>query len=248
MAQSSVGIGILKDALDEISTASGQARLQLHLLSLEARRRGEAISTSIEALESRLDRGLHQALATGAQKARQLTQAVQDSLGGQPAPGSDSIRVGAIMAEPLHVCSAEDSLARAAQIMWDADCGAVPVVGADGRLCGIITDRDICMATYTKGLGPGSIQVADVMSHRVHSCSAEDPLERAIARMADAQVRRLPVVSTEGRPIGMISLADIARSAVLLGQREGEALVLQLLGAVSQRRGSAGKPQQLAAE
>jgi len=247
MAQPSIGLDILKEALDEISAASGEARVQLHLLSLETRQRGEAISTSIEALERRLDRGLHQALTTGAQKARQLTKAVQDSLAGQPALAS-GIRIGAIMAEPLHVCSAEDSLARAAQIMWDADCGAVPVVGADGCLCGIITDRDICMAAYTKGSAPGSIRVADVMSRHVHSCSAEDSLEHAIARMADARVRRLPVVSDDGRPIGMISLADIARSAALLGQRQGEALVLQLLGALSKRRSSAAKGQQLAAE
>jgi CBS domain-containing protein len=238
----------LKEALEDISLASGEARLQLHLLSLEARQRGETISTSLEGLERRLDRGLHQALTTGAQKARQLTKSVQESLGRQPAPASGGIRIGALMAEPLHVCSAEDSLARAAQIMWDADCGAVPVVGADGCLCGIITDRDICMAAYTKGIAPGSIRIADVMSRHVHSCSAEDSLEHAIARMADARVRRLPVVSTEGRPIGMISLADIARSATLLGQREGEALVLQLLGALSKRQSSAAKGQQLAAE
>lgn len=248
MARASVGLNILKEALDEISAASDEARLQLHLLSLEARQRGEAISTSIETLEDRLDRGLHQALTTGAQKARLLTQAVQDSLGRQPGPASAEIRIGAVMAEPLHVCSADDSLARAAQVMWDNDCGAVPVVGADGRLCGIITDRDICMAAYTKGLAPGSIRVADVMSRHVHSCSAEDSLERAIASMADARVRRLPVVNSEGRPIGMISLADIARSASLLGQRDGEALVFQLLGALSKRQSSAAKGQQLAAE
>jgi CBS domain-containing protein len=248
MAQPSVGLNILKEALDEISAASDEARLQLHLLSLEARQRGETISTSIETLEHRLDRGLHQALTTGAEKARQLSKAVQDSLGRRPAPASGEIRIGAIMAEPLHVCSAQDSLARAAQIMWDNDCGAVPVVGADGCLCGIITDRDICMAAYTKGLAPGSIRVADVMSRHVHACSADDSLERAIASMADARVRRLPVVSPEGRPIGMISLADIARSAALLGQRDGEALVFQLLGALSKRQSSAGKSQQLAAE
>jgi len=247
MAQLSNGLNLLKEALDEVSAASDEARLQLHLLSLEARQRGEALSTSIDTLEQRLDRGLHQALTTGAQKARQLTKAVQDSLGRQPGLASGEMRIGAIMAQPLRVCSAEDSLARAAQLMWDFDCGAVPVVGGDERLCGIITDRDICMAAYTKGVAPRSIRVGDVMSRHVHSCSAEDSLERAIARMAEAEVRRLPVVDRDGRPVGMVSLADIARSATLLGQHDGEALVLRLLGALSKRRSSASNGQ-IAAE
>lgn len=248
MEQPSVGLTVLKEALDEISAASDGARLQLHLLSLEARQRGGALGTSIDALERRLDRGLHQALATGAEKARQLSKTVQDSLGRQPAPTAEMTRIASIMADPVHVCSAEDSLQRAAQIMWDTDCGAAPVVDAEGRLCGIITDRDICMATYTKGAAPSSIRVADVMSRHVRSCSPDDSLQRAIASMADAQVHRLPVVGPDGRPIGIISLADIARSAALLGQRDAEALVFQLLGALSKRRGSAPKAKGLAAE
>jgi CBS domain-containing protein len=248
MEQKPVGLIVLKEALDEISAASEGARLQLHLLSLEARQRGGVIGASIEALEHRLDQGIHQALATGAEKARQLSQTVQDVLGRRRAPVSESTRVGALMTEPVRVCSVEDSLERAAQIMWDGDCGAVPVVEADGRLRGIITDRDICMATYTKGAAPRGIRVADVMSHHVRKCSPDDSLQQAIARMAEAQVRRLPVVAADGRPIGMISLADIARSAALLGQRDGEALVHQLLGAVSRRRSPASKGPQLAAE
>lgn len=248
MAQLSIGLNLLKEAIDDVSAASDEARLQLHLLSLEARRRGEAIGASIETLERQLDRGLHQALATGAQKARQLSKAVQESLGRQSTSASGEMRIGALMTQPVHVCSAEDSLARAAQLMWDFDCGAVPVVGGDESLCGIITDRDICMAAYTKGVAPRSIRVGDVMSRHVHSCAAEDSLERAIARMAEAQVRRLPVVDTDGRPIGMVSLADIARSATLLGQHDGEALVLQLLGALSKRRSSASKGDRVAAE
>ncbi|MEO8179931.1 MAG: CBS domain-containing protein [Deltaproteobacteria bacterium] len=248
MQQKFVGITVLKEALDEISAASEAARLQIHLLSLEAKQRGGALGDSIEALEHRLDRNLHDALATGAEKARQLTKTVQDSLGRQPAPASDVTRIGALMTDPVHVCSAEEPVQRAAQIMWDADCGAVPVVDAEGRLCGIITDRDICMATYTKGVAPSSIRVADVMSRHVRSCSADDSLQRAVASMADAQVHRLPVVGADGRPIGMISLADIARSATLLGQRDGEALVFQLLAALSKRRSSGSKGQALAAE
>jgi CBS domain-containing protein len=248
MEKSSIGLGVLKEALDEIIAASDAARLQLHLLSLEARQRGGAFGTSLEALEHRLDRGLHHALATGSEKARQFTQTVQEAIGRQPAPVSKEACIGSIMTAPVHVCSTEDTLQRAAQIMWDADCGAVPVVDAEGCLRGVVTDRDICMATYTKGAAPRSIRVADVMSRRVRSCSADDSLQRAIASMAEAQVHRLPVVGADGRPIGMISLADIVRSAALLGQRDGETLVFHLLGALSKRRSSAPKAEQRAAE
>jgi len=248
MEKPSLGLNVLDDALGEISAASEAARLQIHLLSLEARQRGGALGASFEALEHRLDRSLHHALATGAEKARQFTQTVQEAIGRQPAPAADSTRIGALMTAPVQVCSAEDSLARAAQIMWDADCGVVPVVDGAERLQGIITDRDICMATYIRGAAPSSIRVADVMSRRVRSVSADDSLQRAIASMAEAQVHRLPVVDADGRPIGIISLADVARSASLLGQRDGETLVFHLLGALSKRRSHAPKADSHAAE
>ena len=64
----------------------------------------------------------------------------------------------------------------------------------------------------------------------------DDPLERAIAVMVDGQVRRVPVVDSEGRLAGILSIADVARAAVLLGQKEAETLVFDLLAAVSRRR------------
>ena len=142
------------------------------------------------------------------------------------------------MTDAVRACSPDDPLHRAAQLMWDGDCGAVPVVDEAGRLCGIITDRDICMAAYTQGLPLSSIHVADVMSRHVHSCSPEDTLERAIGIMAEAEVRRLPVVGEKGSLRGIVSLADIAHGAALLGHHEAEAIVFRLLGALSKPRRS----------
>jgi len=144
-------------------------------------------------------------------------------------------------------CAPEDPLYRPAQIMWEHDCGCVPVVDDSGRLSGIITDRDICMAAYTKGLPLNSIRAAEVMSRHVHMCASDDTLERAIGRMAEAEVRRLLVVSEDGKLRGIVSLADVARGAALLGHHEAEAIVFRLLGALSKPRPSA-KPQFLAAE
>jgi CBS-domain-containing membrane protein len=122
------------------------------------------------------------------------------------------------------------------------------VVAGDGELVGIITDRDACMAAYTKGLPLSAIAVRDVMTRHVHTCGPDDLLMRAATSMADAQVRRLPVADADHRLVGIVSLADIARTAQVLGQREAAELVLQLLRAVSQRPHVAAVREQQAAE
>jgi CBS-domain-containing membrane protein len=97
--------------------------------------------------------------------------------------------------------------------MWDHDCGAVPVVGEDAKVVGIVTDRDICMATWSRGRAPGHISVAEVMSKNVFCCRREDSILGAEALMRANQIRRLPVVDREQRLVGMLSLADIARAS-----------------------------------
>jgi CBS domain-containing protein len=246
MARETAGITLLKHALEDLGNASEGARLQLHLLALEARRRTGELGAGLDTVEQRLDRGIHQALATAADKARQLTKTVQESLRGEASmPGPRADRLETIMTEPVHSCSPDDSLARAAQIMWENDCGAVPVVDAAQRPCGMITDRDVCMAAYTRGQPPHAVRVSEVMSRHVHSCSLEDPLRRAIGMMVEAQVRRVPVIDSNGRLVGIVSLGDVVRAATLLGQREAEELAFQLLAAVTQRR---PRGQSLAAE
>ncbi|HVZ31068.1 MAG TPA: CBS domain-containing protein [Polyangiaceae bacterium] len=241
------GTSNLKDVLDELGAASEAARLQLHLLALEARQRTGELSARLENVERGLDRGFHQALATAAERARQLSKTLQASFAGGAPQKSAQIRVGAVMTDDVQVCSPEDPLYRPAQAMWEGDCGCVPVVDASGRVCGVITDRDICMAAYTKGLPLNSIRVAEVMSRHVHACNPEDTLERAIGMMADAEVRRLLVVAEDGKLRGIVSLADVAHGAALLGHHEAEAIVFRLLGALSKPRASA-KHQILAAE
>ena len=243
---SGAATGNLKDLLDELGAASEAARLQLHLLALEARQRTGELGARLERVERGLDRGLHQALSSAANGARQLSKALHASFGGDSPEKSGQVHVGAVMTDTVQVCSPDDPLHRAAQLMWDGDCGSVPVVDGAARLCGIITDRDICMAAYTRGLPLSSIRVADVMSRHVHSCAPEDTLERAIGIMAEAEVRRLPVVGADGALRGIISLADIAHGAPLLGHHEAEAIVFRLLAALSKPRHGARQP--LAAE
>jgi CBS domain-containing protein len=233
MTDSTSKLHTIKAALDDFGAAGDTARLQLHLLTMRARERTEELATNIDAFEQKLDRNIEQAVRAATSKTRQLSGVVRDFLGQAAPEASPGVR--AIMTESVCSCSPDDDLNTAAQRMWDEDCGVVPVVDAGGKLAGIITDRDVCMAAYTKGLSLAAIRVKDVMARHVHTCKAEDTLARAATLMADAQVRRLPVVDAEGRLIGIVSLADIARGASVLGQREAAELVFQLLRSISQR-------------
>src|SRR5262249_10425029 len=102
---------------------------------------------------------------------------------------------------------------RAAQLMWEGDCGIVPVLAADGSVVGVITDRDICMAAYTKGKPISAIRVGDVMAKEVSTCSLDSTLGTAMALMKEIRVHRLPVVAAHGRLAGILSLNDLAIEA-----------------------------------
>jgi len=239
----------VKEALEDIGAAGEAARMQLHLLSMQARQRTGELETSLDNLERKLDRGIEQAVQTASVKTKQLTKTLQEFLGvpfGQAPEAAASVR--AIMTEGLRCCRPEDTLNYAAQIMWDSDCGAVGVTNPEGRLCGIITDRDICMAGYLRGQPLANVRVQDVMTREVHTCSERDSIERAATLMGNAEVRRLPVTDQEGRAVGIVSLADIARNAGILGERTAESLTFRLLRAISKRRAEPVKSTSKAAE
>jgi CBS domain-containing protein len=120
-----------------------------------------------------------------------------------------------LMSRDVSTCHPEQSLSETARIMWEHDCGCVPVVADDGsgRLAGIITDRDICMSAYFQGRRLQDLCVADAMSREVRTCRADDSVAEAEATMRSAQVRRLPVVDEGERLVGLISLSDLAREA-----------------------------------
>lgn len=226
----------LQSALEDVEAAGDAARLQLHLLSMQARERAEEFGANVESLEARLDRGIEHAMQTAAVKTRELTSTIRELLSKSEWNPSFGLQARALMSRTVHSCRANDSLNFAAQLMWDHDSGVVPVVEANGRLCGIITDRDICMAAYTQGKLLADARVGDVMSRPVQTCQPQDSLDRVATIMAGAQVRRLPVVDTDGCPLGIISLSDIALAAGAAGRREGQAIVFSLLQAISKPR------------
>jgi CBS domain-containing protein len=110
-------------------------------------------------------------------------------------------------------CAIDDTMDRAALLMWDNDCGAIPVVGADGRLAGIVTDRDICMAALFQGRALRDVSVSDAMTRDLATCHPNDSLLDAEHLLGIRQVHRLPVVNERDEPVGMLSVSDIARIA-----------------------------------
>ena len=115
-----------------------------------------------------------------------------------------------LMSEHVHCCSPSDSLQRAAELMWNGDCGAVPVVDDQSHVVGIVTDRDVCMHALMSGRPLQDCTVADAMSSDVCSCGASDSIEAAQTLMRRRRVRRLPVVDGDHHLIGILSINDLA--------------------------------------
>lgn len=130
-----------------------------------------------------------------------------------------AILVGRLMSRDPRTCGPDDSSNHAAQIMWDNDLGCVPVVDADGRVIGMITDRDICMAAFTRGKTLAGIPVSSIFSHNVVTVREDATIEAAETAMRAHRIRRVPVVDGKGRPVGVLSVNDLARHA---GHRHGD--------------------------
>jgi CBS-domain-containing membrane protein len=108
-------------------------------------------------------------------------------------------------------CLPGDTLGSAARLMWDHDCGALPVVDSSERVVGMLTDRDALMAAYTRGVELQALTVETVMSKTLYSCRPDESIGHALQLMRERQVRRLPVLTRAGRLFGIVSFADVAR-------------------------------------
>ncbi len=144
------------------------------------------------------------------------------------------MNVEEVMTKPVVTIQAQDTLQIAAQKMWDNDCGALPVVGGDGRLIGMLTDRDICMAAWSQGRLLGTIRVDEVMAKQVFAIKPEQEIGVAAKLMEEKQVRRIPVVDASEKPIGLVSMNDLAREAVRPGSRftDGISRAIRTLAAI----------------
>jgi CBS domain-containing protein len=93
--------------------------------------------------------------------------------------------------------------------MWKGDCGFLPMTGPDGKVCGVITDRDICIALGTRNKLAGEIIASEVSGGKLFACSPEDVIHVALLTMREGKVRRLAVIDSEGKAVGVLSIDDV---------------------------------------
>ena len=115
-----------------------------------------------------------------------------------------------IMTNPVIRIHPEEAVSVAARMLEHNNIGAMPVCGSDGRLCGILTDRDIVTRCLAAGKAPQSTSVREIMSTRLYVGRPDMEVSVAAGLMGKEQIRRLPVMEN-GKLCGMVSLGDLAR-------------------------------------
>ncbi len=121
------------------------------------------------------------------------------------------MKVHELMSGRVISVTPEDSAASAARLLQRHNIGALPVCSPEGRLRGMITDRDLALRCLSGGLDPEKTPVREVMSRGILTATPEEDVHGAAVTMARGQIRRVPVVA-EGRVVGILSLGDLARS------------------------------------
>ena len=118
----------------------------------------------------------------------------------------------------------ESTVKQAVQLMKEQNCGAIPIVDKEMRLKGIVTDRDITLFVILQGKDPETTKLQEFMNKDVITCSETDELDEAISRMKQYKIRRIPIVDSQNKLKGMISLGDIAVKAPQEEHKAFEAL------------------------
>lgn len=131
-------------------------------------------------------------------------------------------------------CGPDSDLATAAWAMWNHDCGIVPVVDAEGRLMGVVSDRDVTMAAVTKNRAPSEIHVREIMTGQVQTCHPNDDVLSALKTLAAYRIRRLPVVDGDGKLLGMLSLSDLVHRAQIPGTGPDEVPAKEVLATLKE--------------
>src|SRR5262245_20157090 len=133
----------------------------------------------------------------------------------------NNMQIREVMTQEVKSCHADSNLAEAAKIMWETDCGIVPVVDNENQVLGVITDRDICMAVATKNRLASDIKAGEIINRKVYGCSKDEDVDDALKIMELMQVRRIPVFSKDHTLQGILSLNDLVLKAEKSGRPGG---------------------------
>jgi CBS domain-containing protein len=230
--------------LAELAQLRDELRIRLHLAGLEVRAQWESVEPKLLGLERSIEQQGEGAFEAAGELAVEVVKAFRDFSVRSQEGGPSRAPVHDVMRVRVYTCIASDTLHRAAQVMWEKDCGCLPVID-DGRVVrAVITDRDICMAAFTQGVALAETSVERAMSRSLYVCSPDDSLGTVEQLMRERQIRRVPVVDTEGRLVGMISLGDIARYLRARGQQAPASMaqLLETLATISEPRARASVP------
>ena len=119
------------------------------------------------------------------------------------------MKVKDVMMRTPYCVSLQADLGMATELMWKGNCGFLPVIDAEKKVCGVVTDRDICVALGTRNQRAGEVCVEEVVQRKVYACNPEDDVHMALQTMREGHVRRLPVVDASKNLAGVVSMDDI---------------------------------------
>jgi len=148
------------------------------------------------------------------------------------------MNVSQLMTTDVCTVRPENGLDEAAYLMLKNDVGCVPVVDDDQRPIGMITDRDVAMASYVKGAAPHRLVVGETMTGRVFTCRDTDAVAVPHELMREHQVRRIPVTDEAGCLVGLLSLSDLSQVAVAVekGKTKVRSDLADTMGALTRPR------------
>ena len=227
------------EAVSRLAAGFEQARDHQHLFSLETLRSWHELEREVETKLEDIQHALvvdgQQATDVALVRLEELTRSINALLA-----RNTETRAHHVMTKELFCCGPADSLHRAAQIMWEQDCGVVPVLDDSGKLIGMVTDRDCCMAAHLQDVPLSHICVERVMARELFSASVDDPIQQVVSILRDRQVHRVPIVEAGGRLVGLVSLGDVARYLNALPQEHpARCLLLPAAASISAPRARA---------
>jgi CBS domain-containing protein len=123
------------------------------------------------------------------------------------------MKVRDVMTKTAVSCRSEMSLAAAGALMWENDCGLLPIVNDSGKVTGVITDRDICIALSTRDNKPSQLTTGEVAKPPAVICLLDDDIHSALKTMSKERIHRLPVVNGDGGLVGILSINDLVLRA-----------------------------------
>jgi len=146
----------------------------------------------------------------------------------------DNVRAYEVMTRSVIAVQPGDTVLRAAQLMTESNCGALPVVDNSSRLIGIVTDRDLIVRSISRGMDPRYVQVDECMTQGSFACHANNTLKDCMRQMSRHQIRRLPIINDHNQVIGILSQADLARYTGAYPDRGMRNAMADVLSAVSE--------------